>query len=240
MTLTGVSAAPDPLGSDPDQSYRIQEAVYDAIVEQRLPPGTKLTEADVGAAFDVSRTIARRALQALAHVGIVTIERNRGASVSRPDAGQAREVFAARRLVEPSLARLAAKACTKADISTLRGHLNAELEALRKGERRSAIRLSGEFHLHIAEMASNAVLARFLRDLIARTSLIVALYGRSGVSTCGTADHRRIVALLGRHDEEGAAEAMLHHLGHIEADLHLRDQPAQTLDLTSILRAVRQ
>ena len=51
---------------------------------QRLPPGAKLTEEQLGAVFGVSRTIVRSALQALAHDHIVTIERNRGAFVSAP------------------------------------------------------------------------------------------------------------------------------------------------------------
>ena len=180
--LEEAPGAADRLRSAADQTHRLQETLYDAIVEQRLPPGTKLSEAEVGAAFHVSRTITRRALHSLAHAGIVTIERHRGAFVARPDPEEARQVFAARRTVEPELARGAARHCTKADLARLRKHIDAESAALKRGDRRTAIRLSGDFHVRIAEASRNEVLARFLRDLTARTSLIVALYGRSRVS----------------------------------------------------------
>ncbi|MCW5717981.1 MAG: GntR family transcriptional regulator [Bauldia sp.] len=219
-----------------DQTHRIQEAIYDAIVEQRLPPGTKLSEAEVGAAFAVSRTITRRALQALAHAGIVTIERNRGAFVARPDPEEARQVFAARRLVEPDLTRSAARSCTRADLARLKKHLDAEAAALKRDDRRTAIRLSGDFHLRIADISGNAVLARFLRDLTARTSLIVAIYGRSRASACGVDEHRELYEMLARRDEKGAPLAMLHHLDHIEADLDLGDAPDGAVDLAAILR----
>src|ERR1700735_3322573 len=45
----------------------IYRCIFDAVVDQRLPPGAKLTEEQLGALFDVSRTIVRSALQALAH-----------------------------------------------------------------------------------------------------------------------------------------------------------------------------
>lgn len=222
--------------SDADLTHRLEEAVFDAIVDHRLPPGTKLSEVEVGAAFNVSRTITRRALQALAHTGIVTIERNRGAFVARPDAAEARQVFAARRLVEPDLARTAAGLCSKADLTALRRHLGAEAEALKKGDRRTAIRLSGDFHLRVADIAGNLVLARFLRDLTARTSLIVALYGRSGISACGIDEHRELYDSLAARDGKGAATVMLHHLEHIESDLHLADGSEAPVDLAVVLR----
>lgn len=224
--------------SEEDQTHRVEEAMYDAIVSHRLPPGTKLVEAEVGAAFAVSRTITRRALHALAHAGIVTIERNRGAFVARPDPEEARQVFAARRIVEPDLARLAARNATKPGLTRLRKHLEAEAAALKGGDRRAAIRLSGDFHLLIAEMSGNAVLARFLRDLTARTSLIVSLYGRSRASACGVEEHQELYDMLARQDDKRAPGAMLHHLEHIEADLDLGDITEEAIDLTAILRAM--
>lgn len=234
--LTEAANGKAPARSDADLTHRLQEAVFDAIVDHRLPPGTKLSEVEVGAAFNVSRTITRRALQALAHTGIVTIERNRGAFVARPDPAEARQVFAARRLVEPDLARTAAGLCGKADLTRLRRHIAAEADALKKGDRRTAIRLSGDFHLRVADVAANVVLARFLRDLTARTSLIVALYGRSGVSACGVDEHRELYDSLAERDGKRAANVMLHHLEHIEADLHLVEGGEEPVELAVVLR----
>src|ERR1700692_1579962 len=37
----------------------IYRCIFDAVVDQRLPPGAKLSEEQLGAVFDVSRTIVR-------------------------------------------------------------------------------------------------------------------------------------------------------------------------------------
>ena len=47
--------------------------IFDVILEQRLAPGTKLSEEALGEIFGVSRTIIRRALSRLAHEGVVLL-----------------------------------------------------------------------------------------------------------------------------------------------------------------------
>ena len=96
-------------GSAEDRAAMIRDHLRDAIVDRRLAPGTKLNEAEVGTLFDVSRTVVRAALQALAFEGLVRTERNRGAFVANPTPDEARQVFAARRLIEPGLALAAAQ-----------------------------------------------------------------------------------------------------------------------------------
>ena len=88
--------------------------------------------------------------------------------------------------------------------------------------RRSEIKASGDFHLLLATIAGNAILQRFMEELVARSSLVIALYGRSGASSCGHAEHQGIVEALQSRDGERAASLMLHHIDHIEADLDLR------------------
>ena len=104
------SAASAMRHDDPQETGvpQIRDAIRDAIVERRLSPGTKLSESDVGNLFNVSRTLARAALQALSYEGLVSVEKNRGAFVAYPSPEEARQIFAARRLVEPGLLREAA------------------------------------------------------------------------------------------------------------------------------------
>ena len=58
--------------------------IFEAILEQRLAPGTKLSEEALGEIFGVSRTIIRRALSRLAHESVVLLRPNRGAVVASP------------------------------------------------------------------------------------------------------------------------------------------------------------
>ena len=73
----------------------ITEQLSDAVHEHRLKPGAKLREDEVSDVFGVSRTVVRQALQAMAFEGLLTIEKNRGAFVSKPTLKEAHEVFQA-------------------------------------------------------------------------------------------------------------------------------------------------
>src|SRR6478609_7404246 len=116
--LQQTSASPDLLTED--RSMAIRESLRNAIIDRRLAPGTKLSEAEVGALFDVSRTVARAALQMLTFEGLVKTERNRGAFVANPSPEEARQVFASRRLIEPALALSAADRISSTDIAAFR------------------------------------------------------------------------------------------------------------------------
>lgn len=214
----------------------IREQLRDAIIDRRLAPGTKLGEAEVGALFEVSRTVVRSALQMLSFEGLVRSERNRGSFVANPSPEEARQVFDSRRLIEPALAAAAIERIRPADVTRFRQLLEEESRLM--GERgtsirRAEIRASGDFHLALARLAGNAVLERFMEELVARSSLVIALYGRTGASSCGHADHGSILGALERRDPALASSLLVHHIDHIEADLDLR--PATGLCLREAL-----
>jgi len=214
-----------PVGGGEDRALAIREQLRDAIIDRRLAPGTKLSEAEVGALFDVSRTVVRAALQMLSFEGLVKAERNRGAFVANPTPEEARQVFDSRRLIEPALALEAAERIATADIASFRRLLAEESQLMSQrgaSVRRAEIRLSGDFHLLLAGVAGNAILTRFMEELVARSSLVIALYGRTGASSCGHNDHGDILGALERRDGAEAGRLMLRHIDHIEADLDLR------------------
>lgn len=145
--------------------------------------------------------------------------------------------FATRRLIEPGILREATRHLGKRQIKELRALL-AEEERLtsERGQsaRRAEIKASGDFHLALAAITGNAILQRFMDELIARSSLVIALYGQSVVSSCGHAEHQQIIDALESGDIEAACRLMLDHINHIEADLDL--QAKQSGDLKDVLR----
>jgi DNA-binding GntR family transcriptional regulator len=216
---------------------RIRDAIRDAIVDRRLAPGTKLTETDVGALFGVSRTLVRGALQALSHEGLVTVERNRGAFVANPSPEEARQIFATRRIIEPGILAEAARHLTSASLRHLRELLVDEGRLINErgqSARRAEIKASGDFHLAISALTGNAVMQRFMDELIARSSLVISLYGQSTISSCGHTEHMEIIDALEARDIERAGRLMVHHIHHIEADLDLRIR--RTNELRDALR----
>ena len=199
----------------------IYERILAAILERRLRPGTRLPEEKLARIFSVSRTKIRETLARLAHEGTVTLMANRGALVSSPPVKQAREVFEARRVIEPALVQGLATGSDRAVLERLRAHVTAEAKARQANDRQRIIRLSGEFHMLIAEMADNGFLARTMRELTSLTCLIIALYDSPTVPACPCDEHGDITDAIAAGDPAGAARKMFEHLEHVENALDL-------------------
>jgi DNA-binding GntR family transcriptional regulator len=123
--------------------------LFDAIVDQRLLPGIKLTELALMEAFGVGRRIVGVALQRLVWENLVVSFPNRGAYVAAPDAAEVRQIFAARIAIEAGTTEAVARAANPLAIVKLRENLKQEQALRRQGRIREAIHLSGGFHMLI-------------------------------------------------------------------------------------------
>jgi len=212
----------------------IHDRILGAIVEHRLLPGTQLVEEKLAAVFGVSRTQIRQALARLAHDRIVVLHRNRGAFVSRPSVSEAREVFDARRVIEPELVRRVAATALPEHVAALREHLVRERAAQAAGDRRALTALTGAFHERIAEMAGNAFLGRTLRELESLTSLIIVLYDKPQMPACACDEHAALVEAIASRDAPRAATLMFEHMQHVEASLDLELHASGEIDLEAV------
>jgi DNA-binding GntR family transcriptional regulator len=195
----------------------------------------KLNEDEVGEIFGVGRTVVRQALRALSHSGLVTIERNRGAFVTQPSVKEAREVFEARALLEPQTARAAASRTNADNLALLEDHIEREHAALDAGEAGLALKLSGQFHVEIARIADQATIEAFIRDLVSRSSLVIALYWRRRNALCESHAHHALLDALRRHDEDLAEELMKGHLLDLISQLDLQEAPKTQVSLRDAL-----
>jgi DNA-binding GntR family transcriptional regulator len=224
-------------GKSSDGAKRHEEiylSISDAIIEHRLKPGARLREDALSEVFGVSRTGIRKILQRLALEQLVTLTPRRGASVTRPTADEAKDVFEARQLVECGLMPEIVRRVTDKDIKALRDLAQREREALRSGERSSAIRLSAEFHGRLAEISGNTTLSGFVEGLCSRSSLILAVYGNTGHLGCESHDHDDLIDLLEERRSAEAQEFMGRHLQAIEASLSIREEEEDAPDLYQI------
>ena len=210
------------------------EQIVAAIMDRRLHPKAKLAENVLCEAFGVSRARIRSVFIKLAERGIVTLHPNRGAFVASPSPAEARDVYQARRAIERSIVTRAAQEITGEQIAALRAHITAETAAGATGDRREAIRLSGLFHMKLAQIAGNPVLTRFLEELVARTSLIIALFGAPRLSSCSRDEHSALLAALKAHDGALAADLMEQHLAHIEHELDIHEAIGEPADVREI------
>ena len=208
----------------------------EAIHTHRLQPGAKLREDEVCDIFQVSRTIVRQSLHSLQHKGLVTILRNKGAFVAKPTLKEAREVFEARSLIEPAMARAAALRATAQDVAFLEEHMKAERDALDREQVGEALRLSGDFHVQIARIADHTLIENLLAQLVARSALIIALYWRRRNALSDSSSHMGLVNAFRNKDADGAEEIMKGHLLDLLMQLDLRDSPSAPVSLKEALR----
>lgn len=219
----------------PASEDQIVERIFAAVMERRLQPGAKLPENALCDAFGVPRARIRRVLIKLAERGIVTLHTNRGAFVASPSPEEARDVFQARRTIEQSVIGNAALRINKDQVDALRAHVAREAAAGARVDRREAIRLSGQFHIRLAEVAGNPVITRFVEELVARSSLIIALFGSRQLFSCSEDEHRELLDAVGANDGARAAQLMDHHLGHLERELDIHDMTDEPADIRRIL-----
>ncbi|MEM9148098.1 MAG: GntR family transcriptional regulator [Pseudomonadota bacterium] len=214
---------------------QIAEQISHAILDLRLPPGTKLTEDELASIYGVGRTMVRGALQALTHRGLVETLRNRGAFVAQPTVREAREVFEARALLEPRTAHSAALRARPTDVRQLRQHIEREHAAMDAGDSGRAVYLSGEFHRAIARIADQTTIEEVISALIARSSLIIALYWRRRDALCESHAHHALLDAIAANDGVGAEGLMTSHLVDLRSCLDLSDQPSSPRSLRDAL-----
>lgn len=219
--------------SAPDAA--VYDAIYGAVMEHRLLPGTRLTEASLCKLFEVSRRVVQMALQRLCHDRIVTLAPNRGAAIARPTVRETRAVFEMRRIVETAAMELVAARALPRDLENLRKLVRQEHLAFDKGQMRQWSRLSGEFHLRLIGTAGNEVLSETARDLVTRSLLMTALYMQPGHPSCASHEHEELIDALAAGDGKSAARIMGAHLLACEARLHLDAPEASSLDLATAL-----
>jgi DNA-binding GntR family transcriptional regulator len=209
-----------------DVEQRIYDSVFEGVMGQRLPPGTKLPEQALCELFQASRSVVRKVLQRLAHDHIVELRPNKGATVASPTPEETRQIFEARRAVEAAIVRLAARHATREDVTDLRRQLAREHDAVDRFDQPAWSRLASTFHLRVAQLARNPILERYLVELVSRCSLIVALYEAPGNASCEHDEHGALVDCIARGDADGAVRLMEEHLTTLERHVELRQHGA--------------
>lgn len=189
-----------------------------------LPPGTRLpAERDLCAKLGIARSTLRQALVALGQSGHLRATRGRGGGTfvadPVPPAGPpspevlsaSRDTFDQRVAVEVGIAVLAAEragpeALDALDevVSAIEGMLD-DFPAYRQADVR--------FHVGLAEATRSPTLVTAMTEVQgAMTDLIALIAHPHEVLASANAQHARVLACVRRHDEAGAAAAMIDHV----------------------------
>jgi DNA-binding GntR family transcriptional regulator len=181
MLVDGATATKFPMSKKSSRVDFACRAMRQAIIEQALPPGTKLPEDELGTRFGMSRTLVRAALAHLQSEGLVDAPPRRTATTAKPTLDEAKEVFEVRRMLEREVVRLVIARWRPQFGAELEGHVREEEAARKAGEGRVSIRLAGEFHIKLGEMSGNNLLRRYLGEVVSRCDRTTAFSAGRGV-----------------------------------------------------------
>jgi DNA-binding GntR family transcriptional regulator len=198
---------------------QIHEAVSRALFEGRLTPGAKLPEHRLAAIFKVSRERVRKVLHRLVAERRLEAIPQRGVFIPNPTVEEIGRIYLAHRVFEAGVIAELARRFRGSTLDRIQSHLEEERAAVERGDRAASVRLSGEFHLMLVDSLSNPDLSRFLRELLARSSLMVSAFEPARLLLCGVDEHAAIAAALREGDAEKAIALSGEHFLHIEERL---------------------
>jgi DNA-binding GntR family transcriptional regulator len=139
-------------------------------------------------------------------------------------------------MLESALVRQLCARITDRQIAELRTHLRDEGAAVSRSDVAGRTRLLADFHVVLARMLGNEVLAQLLEDLLSRSSLIALMYQSSQSAEHSLKEHVQIVDALEQRDPRQAAKLMAQHVAAMEQNLRL---DPHTVDLCAALQPRR-
>ena len=212
---------------------RLYKDLVGAIIDQQLPAGTRLNEANLAKAYRITRPRARAVLCRLADNNIIELKLNFGAFIRRPSPEEARNVYQTRRFLEAGVIQSIAEEPTSYNLARLRELVVAEKKAYRD-PKPGLHRLSSEFHIILAEVIGNQILRQMLVQLIHHCCLIQSLYMTAAGPPCLVHDHEELINHLLNGDVSNALRVHNRHFDHIEKSLMLDGQHSRGVDLNAM------
>jgi len=143
----------------PDLTEQVYERLLNAICDGELPPGSRITQEDCAASFNVSRQPVLQALRLLKREGLVEDAGRRGVRVTPLDPAYVAQVYQVRTALDALAARLAAQRQARLDPALIeRGRA-----AARSGRTAAMIEADEAFHRAIYEASGNPLILESAR-----------------------------------------------------------------------------
>lgn len=214
------------LNSGQRLAHEVASHIKMLIRDEKLKPMDKLpNEMELGRLFGVSRPTVREAMKSLVSQNIVQIARGRGTFVSHnpgvsddplglefvfdPNLHQA--LIEARLIIEPGVARLAAKNANDEDILRIESCL-AQMRNI-VNRHKIGMRKELEFHRSIAEASKNPIIMRIVPFIL---ESIIKTYADSRPTNIdhreALEEHLSILTAIRVGNPSGAFDAMREHL----------------------------
>ena len=208
-----------------DHAFPIAPQVYSylraRIVDNRLPPGAKISEASLADTLNISRTPLRAALQKLATEGLVNTRPHVGTAVAKLDVAQLHEAVFIRAALEAAVVRKLAE--MKADLSTLNPIMEIQKRAAERDDNAAFFVQDETYHAELARIAGVPDawrLALSIKGHVDRQRYIL-MAGIAKRSLRAYEEHIKILKEIRSSDADAAARTMHDHVNSVlELDAH--------------------
>jgi len=140
------------------------ETLYKAIVKLLLPPGSRVSEAEVAERFQVSRQPVRDAFFRLANRGFVVIRPQRATLITKISEAEVLRSAFIRVALETACMKEAVARVTQGDMADLRRIVDAQGEAVTRRDSSAFHDLDEAFHARLCEVAGHQKVWDLIRE----------------------------------------------------------------------------
>ncbi|MCR8723759.1 GntR family transcriptional regulator [Frigidibacter sp. ROC022] len=207
---------------EPARRPTVADGVFDLlhrrILTLDLPPGTRLSEAEVAQAMSVSRQPVRDAFYRLSKLGFLTIRPQVATEIAPISAAAVLQARFIRAAIEAETAKAAATALSEEDHQALRALLERQRSAVETRDKSAFHALDDQFHKEICIRSGHAFAWETIREHKAHMDRVRYL-SLAFASEEAFEDHQALMSALEARDPEGAHALMHHHLGHMREQI---------------------
>lgn len=199
-----VVAAPRPNLND-----RVYETLKARLVRRELAPGAKVSLHELAAGLGVSRSPVHHALTRLVAEGLLTVKPRRGYYVTPLTVAAIEDGYDVRLALELQAAEAAVGRVGEAGLRRLRELHEESARAVSHADWDTA---NAAFHEHQVDLAGNALLSRFYRELSVNLMMQVIRGGKLEADAYLSTEHGAIVDAYEAGDLIAAHEAIRAHI----------------------------
>lgn len=184
-----------------------------AINRCELAPGRRLTEADLAERYGTGKATVRLALNRLAQDRLIQILPREGYLVAPITLKQMQDLFGARMLIEPAIAREAAGNLSAEQLNELRELSRVSYDRNDPESMARLLAANTEFHVGVARATGNERLVRLARELLDEMERIIHFeYSLGDRSQETYSKHLELIEALETGDGPRAEGVALRHL----------------------------
>lgn len=210
--LTIAPLKPVPAQTATDQVF---ESLYKAVISLQLPPGTKVSEAEIARQLDVSRQPVRDAFFRLSKLGFLSIRPQRATLITKISETAVLDAAFIRTAIEVECMRICAERRTEDDLATLRDSLDRQAASLDAEDPALFHDRDDDFHRRCCAIAGHAHAWDLIQEQKAHMDRVRYLTLSENRRRQVYGEHQAIVEAIEAQDAEAAGRLLRHHLGDI-------------------------